>query len=368
MLNPSAASVATKVLSFASRRALDELSEARGLLSTSYQSDIIDGLEIKEFEDPESRAAETTNAMGFKVPKAVTPPLQFGSVQSQAFVQGGPPLFSHALLSCVPCDPSQEAVVLPLGNAPANLSEKELKAVERRERIKAFEKVHKKGRRKGKNDPFWCNVPGCDFNSKYMVEMKEHLRKSHNVGIVWYKCEEPMCDFITKWRSSMRSHTQTVHNQDESDWAKCPIDGCEYKAKRRGNMNRHLQYAHKVNNEWLFCPQPGCQYKAMQPAHIRRHLAGIHDIGVQWFPCTECDYKAKRTEHLKRHIEVHHENDLFTEKIDDYIIKRFRKDNVKLLKIAVELREMHSEEPEMVKYFTKNRILNRWMQLRKKGH
>jgi hypothetical protein len=41
---------------------------------------------------------------------------------------------------------------------------------------------------------------------------------------------------------------------------------------------------------------------------------------------------------------------------------------VKLLKIAVELREMHSEEPEMVKYFTKNRILNRWMQLRKKGH
>lgn len=76
----------------------------------------------------------------------------------------------------------------------------------------------------------------------------------------------------------------------------------------------------------------------------------------------------QRTEHLKRHIEVHHENDLFTEKIDDYIIKRFRKDKVKLLKIAVELREMHSEEPEMVKYFTKNRILNRWMQLRKKGH
>ena len=78
--------------------------------------------------------------------------------------------------------------------------------------------------------------------------------------------------------------------------------------------------------------------------------------------------RPQRTEHLKRHIEVHHENDLFTEKIDDYIIKRFRKDKVKLLKIAVELREMHSEEPEMVKYFTKNRILNRWMQLRKKGH
>ena len=234
VVNPSA----TKVLSFASRRALDELSEARGLLSTSYESDTIDGLVIKEFEDPESRAAETVNAMGFiKVPKAVTPPLQFGNVQPQALAQVEPPVISHALLACIPCDPSQEAQapLLPLGKAPANLSEEELKArkmVERRERIKAFEKVHKKGRRKG-NVPFWCNVPECDFKSKHMTEMKEHLRKSHNVGIVWYKCEEPMCDFITKWKSSMRSHTQCVHNQDESDWAKCPIDGCEYKAKRR---------------------------------------------------------------------------------------------------------------------------------------
>ncbi|GMI11958.1 hypothetical protein TrRE_jg9139, partial [Triparma retinervis] len=76
----------------------------------------------------------------------------------------------------------------------------------------------------------------------------------------------------------------------------------------------------------------------------------------------------QRTEHLKRHIEVHHENDLFDDETDDYITRRFRKDEIKLDQISREIRQMHAGNKEMIEYFTKNRVSNRWMQLRRKGN
>ncbi|GMH70537.1 hypothetical protein TrRE_jg60, partial [Triparma retinervis] len=230
-------------LSFAYKRALDQQAEARGLLSKSYQSAVIDGLVIKEFEDPESRAAETVNEMGFNMPSwADAPPQPVQEVGSFDLKAGLPAVISHALLTCMPCLPGKESAtpLQPESNfeqPEGMLSKEELRVMasaERKAAAKAFDKAHKKGRRGGKGEymPYWCNVPGCGFKSKQKNDLKDHLSGLHEMGVQWHKCGHECCSFKTKWKSSLKSHIQSVHNKAEVEWTPCPIMGCDYKAKR----------------------------------------------------------------------------------------------------------------------------------------
>jgi len=123
---------------------------------------------------------------------------------------------------------------------------------------------------------FWANVKECPIKDCDFIGNKpsitfRHVGIHHNLGVHFYNCFH--CEFKTKHLKSLKNHLIDKHDIDVK-WYKCPK--CEFKTKYSSRLKNHLAYKHDIGVKLYECPE--CGYKAKHSSSLKRHIAGIHNI------------------------------------------------------------------------------------------
>jgi len=83
----------------------------------------------------------------------------------------------------------------------------------------------------------------CPYHGKGTDDVKEHLRKAHNVGVRWHVCDQDGCTFQTKTASALVKHKSNRHDLNVV-WQNCLVPGCGFVCKQRGNLLQHARWMH----------------------------------------------------------------------------------------------------------------------------
>ena len=86
-----------------------------------------------------------------------------------------------------------------------------------------------------------CSVQGCAYVGKSNDDVREHLRKCHDIGVTWHYCTEPRCEFKTKTANALKKHKQNRHDIDVT-WFNCKL--CPFTCKQRAGVLQHERWMH----------------------------------------------------------------------------------------------------------------------------
>ena len=91
----------------------------------------------------------------------------------------------------------------------------------------------------GHEEHFSCPKSGCDFRSKYKVNISTHLKCIHGEGGENFQCD--LCPFQTALKSNLKQHERSHSN--EKPFA-CSFPNCDFRSRWVSNLRVH-QAVHK---------------------------------------------------------------------------------------------------------------------------
>ena len=125
-----------------------------------------------------------------------------------------------------------------------------------------------------------CGQPGCEFQTKYISSMKNHLANIHNIDKKTHVCGEGGCIYETTSVANLKTHKQFIHGIDTIYYYCDDNSGCLYKCKSKPNLTKHKSI-HVVNGVYFLCEEDGCEYKSKFNSNFNRHKANIHKSKVE---------------------------------------------------------------------------------------
>ena len=177
----------------------------------------------------------------------------------------------------------------------------------------------------------WCQFEGCDFRSKYCLNVTRHEQAEHQ-GIR-YKCDR--CEFTAKQRGTVLMHANKVH---DGILYNCETENCHFNTPFKSYLIRHLLEKHGVTSDGKKrgAPQPyskrrvkdrrtkkrqySCErccrnYKSSKG--LKLHRKNIHE--AERLPCNKCDFRARSEEQLASHNQRVHEGLKYSCELCEYI-------------------------------------------------
>ena len=177
-------------------------------------------------------------------------------------------------------------------------------------------------------DKIKCNECGCELQK--LSEMKEHVKKVHNILSSNHMC--PECGSMHASSSGIRQHLVDKHGKSGLAKFPCPIcernfvtncllsrhhqlthskekphicDVCAKGFKRKAHLEKHTQiHTGEKNFTCQHCPQA---FRTIwtRTQHERRHL------GIRPYNCTKCGQSFGQKNSLDSHYKVHHSQSIF---------------------------------------------------------
>jgi hypothetical protein len=150
------------------------------------------------------------------------------------------------------------------------------------------------------NKSLSCNL--CDYTYRYESEIKRHLLRNHNIGIIWHRCDIDDCNAKFKEHHTLKRHKTNIHDI-EVTWYHCDIDECEYKCKSKECLKQHKSSIHNIDVTLYHCHIGDCKFKCKSKGCLKQHKSRIHNIDVTWYHCHigDCKSKFKTNSELKQH-------------------------------------------------------------------
>ena len=97
----------------------------------------------------------------------------------------------------------------------------------------------------------------CDYATKYITELGDHLMRKHEISVNYKKIEAKyfcsVCDFKTARKYNLEIHESRQHN------IKMKCKDCDYEAGTRRAITDHRKYHHNLNTVFE-CNK--CDFKA----------------------------------------------------------------------------------------------------------
>eukprot|EP00088_Acartia_fossae_P022403 TRINITY_DN2361_c0_g2_i2.p1 TRINITY_DN2361_c0_g2~~TRINITY_DN2361_c0_g2_i2.p1 ORF type:complete len:798 (-),score=130.93 TRINITY_DN2361_c0_g2_i2:206-2599(-) len=170
---------------------------------------------------------------------------------------------------------------------------------------------------------YYCDK--CEYNTKWLVYLNEHIQTKHEDGQVeLYSCDK--CDFKGSSKS-LRYHKQR-HGQtfycdqcEYSTWSKILLkvhiqskhtkvgikcDECDYVTTVTYYLTKHKKKMHQANK--YHCDK--CNFQCNYPSDLKVHQDAVHE-GVK-YSCDQCDYATRRRGDLNKHMRSVHEGVHYT--------------------------------------------------------
>jgi hypothetical protein len=164
--------------------------------------------------------------------------------------------------------------------------------------------------------PFPCPHSGCNFRTKRMGNLNDHLKSSkhspdhqplrknssiscrfpgcsarlgskHTLGLHFvrahtnerpFPCPESDCEFRGKTKCDISTHIRRSHS-DERPFS-CPDTICVYSTKTRGDLNKHIKAGRHISS-MILCDEPGCGFKSVLMKLMQVHQEKMHGNKIQ---------------------------------------------------------------------------------------
>ena len=183
-----------------------------------------------------------------------------------------------------------------------------------------------------------CEEEGCNYESKRIGNLKQHLWHTHNIGDEeMFKCDQEECNYECKFKGSLTQHLWQVHSIGNGEIVECEEEGCNATFKRDACLKRHLKQVHNIGDGEIFiCEEKGCDFNCKSKSHLKEHLWQVHDIGngeILECEIEGCKHKTKRKTDLKKHLwQVHNigEGEIFECEVEDCVYKTKRKGDLNI--------------------------------------
>ncbi|KAL8578330.1 hypothetical protein ACOMHN_031704 [Nucella lapillus] len=143
--------------------------------------------------------------------------------------------------------------------------------------------------------------PECEEKFKTKVELRIHIRREHNKGMLILFC--PYCPSIFHNRNLLRSHMDDNHKTCRRVLFDCVA--CDLQFSSRIERKRHIQSEHKGKDTSLTCHYCGSWF-ATRYEYDEHEKAGHPDQSQEWL-CATCGDSFPTRYLLQRHALTHKE-------------------------------------------------------------
>ena len=158
-------------------------------------------------------------------------------------------------------------------------------------------------------DPCACPVMYCDYKSRSPTDVFQHLRKTHEIGVVYFPC--PHCAFKAKERKTLEIHVKLMH-EIHVVIHECKF--CDYKTKRNADLDRHQETVHGVG---VHHSCGFCDYQSIRVKDWFDHLRYEHGVWTilrfdptrsdDGYHCPYCESIMESRSELTSHVKLSHE-------------------------------------------------------------
>ena len=121
-----------------------------------------------------------------------------------------------------------------------------------------------------------CQFDGCDKTFKTAKSSRIHYQQQHADNEP-FRCDWPGCEFETKFRKSYLGH-RDVHKSERDFLCEWPECGKGFKNKKQLELHTRRH----TNDKRYVCLWPGCQYSTTDSGNFVKHRKQVHEKSINY--------------------------------------------------------------------------------------
>ena len=146
-----------------------------------------------------------------------------------------------------------------------------------------------------------CNVPGCDYRTRWKSGMTNHRIFVHECDkTVWYECDK--CDYRTKYEYVLKKRHSRLHGEVRVP-KRFKCEHCDYDAHSSDKLKDHMR-KHTGEKKQFLCDIPGCDFTCNCKRSVHMHKKVVH-WEKTWYKCDQCPYQTIEKSRLRTHVKTH---------------------------------------------------------------